>query len=117
MVLTIARLLVVSLSLKRISALISGKEQTSGRPLDATTHADLLWVLNAAGKRLPMRIACYERGIAAYWMLQRRGFHARLHYGVGIVDEKLAAHVWVTSHNNGITGHEIAEQFREMMTF
>ena len=54
------------------------------------------WSVDAVGERVPWRAVCIERGIAAQYMLRRRGFDARLHYGLGFSDSRdLQAHVWV----------------------
>jgi Transglutaminase-like superfamily len=111
--LCVCRFLVLAAPLRRIVGWLGA---ANGAPpaADQLLISDLDWALTAASSRLPTRIACYELGIAACWMLRRRGYAANFHYGVGKVDDHLAAHVWVTSGGHAVTGCENADQFSEM---
>jgi Transglutaminase-like superfamily len=114
--LSIGRILVLSIPLRRIFGWL-GAVDGAASLADQLLISDLEWALTAVGSRLPIRIGCYERGIAACWMLRRRGFAADFHYGVGKLDSGLAAHVWITSGDRGVTGCENADQFSEMPLF
>jgi hypothetical protein len=58
-----------------------------------------------AGKWVPWRAVCFQQGLALQWMLRRRGFDARLHYGVGYAGSaELQAHVWVTVGDEIVIG-------------
>lgn len=59
-----------------------------------------------AARRLPWTIVCFPEGLAAHWMLRRRGFASRLVYGLRSSTEKLSAHVWVTLGGEVIVGEE-----------
>lgn len=113
--LVLARAMVLVLPLRRIGPIIARRRTMPDAP--AETIAAINWALDAAGARLPVRTACYERGIAACWMLARRGYGALMHYGVGQVDKKIAAHVWVTSGPLDVVGAEVAPSFRELARF
>jgi hypothetical protein len=115
LLLLLARAMVLALPLRRIGPIMARRR---ARP-DASREvvAAINWALDAAGARLPVRTACYERGIAACWMLARRGYGALMHYGVGQVDSKIAAHVWVTSGPLDVVGVEIAPKFKELARF
>ncbi|MEY2925883.1 MAG: hypothetical protein RL367_360 [Pseudomonadota bacterium] len=114
--LIVGRILVLSVPLRRIVGWL-GTDNGAMPAADPLLIADLHWAMTAAGSRLPTRIACYERGIAACWMLHRRRLAAHFHYGVGKAGGQLAAHVWITSGAHDVTGCEIADQFCELASF
>ena len=54
------------------------------------------WALLACARRANWRAVCFQQGLAAQWMLRRRGVPSVLYYGVAHDAEGgLAAHVWV----------------------
>ncbi len=113
--LLLARAMVLALPLRRIGPIMARRRERPNAPVEAI--AAINWALDASGARLPVRAACYERGIAACWMLARRGYGSLMHYGVGQMDGKIAAHVWVTSGPLDVVGMEIAPKFKELARF
>lgn len=70
------------------------------------------WAVEAAAKRLPWRIVCFQKGLAFHAMMRRRGVATRLHYGVAqSADQGLRAHVWVTHGGTAFVGGEVAPDF------
>ncbi len=67
--------------------------------------------------RMPFRAKCFEQGLAAVWLLRRRGVATTLHYGMARQEGKLVAHVWVTVGERGLIGSENSEDFRELARF
>jgi len=61
--------------------------------------------IGRASRRLPWRVVCFQQGLAAHWMLRRRGARSRLHYGLRS-EERLSAHVWVTLDGQPVIGEE-----------
>ena len=59
-----------------------------------------------AARRLPWTIVCFPEGLAAHWMLRRRGAPSQVHYGLRPSQAKLSAHVWVTLAGEIIVGEE-----------
>ena len=59
-----------------------------------------------AERRLPWAIVCFPEGLAAHWMLRRRGLASQLHYGLRPSVEELSAHVWVTLAGDVVVGEE-----------
>jgi hypothetical protein len=61
------------------------------------------WAVDRAAKRSPLRAMCIECGVAAQWMLRRRGVDSTLFYGIGLSGgsgaalsaREIDAHVWV----------------------
>ena len=57
-------------------------------------------------QRLPWTIVCFPAGLAAHWMLRRRGALSQVHYGIRTTEAGLCAHVWVTLAGEIIVGEE-----------
>ena len=57
-------------------------------------------------QRLPWTIVCFPAGLAAHWMLRRRGALSQVHYGIRTTEAGLSAHVWVTLAGETIVGEE-----------
>ena len=90
----------------------------TGRP--AADSETAYWIRRAVlayGRRLPWRAKCFEQGLAAAWMLRRRGLAYALHYGAASRDGRIDAHVWVTSGPTPIVGCENHEEFSLLATF
>lgn len=80
--------------------------------------ARVRWAVNAFANRAPWRAVCFQRGLAAHFMLRRRGLPSTLHYGVRHTDEaKLKAHVWVTAGPHPVVGVEDAAEFQRLASF
>jgi len=76
------------------------------------------WAVEAASRRVPWRAKCFEQGLAAQYMLRRKGVPSVLFYGVTRDgDADLAAHVWVRAGNIDVIGCEIASRFALLATF
>jgi hypothetical protein len=91
-------------------------------PACSTNPADVLpdvrWAIDAATTNLPWNAVCIHRGLAAQWMLRRRGIDARLHYGLAKDDETaLRAHVWVDALGETLVGGEEAADYIRVATF
>lgn len=70
-----------------------------------------------SGRRMPFRANCFERGLAAMWLLRRRGVATSLHYGMAKQDGQFVSHVWVTVGDRGVIGCENREEFYELARF
>ena len=54
------------------------------------------WAIVAAARRVPWHTMCFQQGLAAQFMLRRRGIPSVLHYGAAQDQQQgLSAHVWV----------------------
>jgi len=113
--LVLAWLALELLPFRRVAALLRPEPRPAGRPADL---ARLRWAIKAVSRRLPCRIVCFHRGIAAQRMLCGRGVAADLHYGVmRLADGSLGAHVWVTAEGEAVIGGEEAEACTLLTTF
>jgi hypothetical protein len=83
------------------------------------TAKEVVSAIEMAGRRLPWRIVCIHKGLAAQRMLRRRGLDARLHYGIGSKPDRdgLAAHVWVSLHGVPVIGGEESHGFAPVGAF
>lgn len=75
------------------------------------------WAVSACARRVPFRAKCFEEGLAALWMLRRRGVSATLHFGAAQEDESLVAHVWITADDEAVIGCEMKDRFFELVRF
>jgi hypothetical protein len=73
------------------------------------------WVVPASARRLPWRAKCFPQGLAAQWMLRRRGIPSTFHYGASVIDAGLEAHVWVSDGDTAIVGGRDAPLMRELV--
>ncbi|UIJ46187.1 lasso peptide biosynthesis B2 protein [Sphingomonas cannabina] len=113
-----ASLLVKCLPFRRIARLAA--HPPAGRaPVDRKQAADTVaWAVRAAAKRARFRAVCIEQGLAAQWMLRRRGIAATMHYGVAQDPARgLIAHVWVRIGEHDVIGGETAGRFTPLARF
>ena len=88
------------------------------RRADAEEIRHIRWALAATARRVPWRAVCFQQGLAAHWMLARRGCASTLHYGVGKKsDGALVAHVWVRSDETDVIGCAEAKDYALLATF
>jgi hypothetical protein len=90
---------------------------TGTEPATPATVETVRRAIDAWTRRLPIRPKCFARGLAAFWMLKRRGFAVQLHYGAAQIDGKLKAHVWVRSGDLDVVGCDIAGDYALLATF
>jgi hypothetical protein len=76
------------------------------------------WAVDAAARRAPWTPLCFERGLAAHFMLRRRGLISTLYYGARS-DDSLgpSAHVWVRHQGRDVIGCEEVSRFIELARF
>lgn len=92
---------------------------SGGRKLrDAASPAQLASAVRSASANLPWTSVCFPEGLALQRMLRRRGYDARLHYGVGKAKgEVLKAHVWVTLDGATLIGADSEPYYREVASY
>ena len=73
--------------------------------------------IDAWTRRLPVTPKCFVRGLAAHWMLRRRGLASTLYYGAANIDGVLKAHVWVRSGEIDVVGCENAGNYALLASF
>jgi hypothetical protein len=99
-----ASLAIRFLPFRRLTRLMGRVEPGSSEP--RTDPAIIRVAIKRAAFRLPWKIVCFQEGLAAHWMLRRRGVRSRLHYGIRPAGDRLSAHVWVEAHGQVVIGEE-----------
>lgn len=110
-----ASLAIRALPFRRVAKLASGR---AARATHAASVAATVRAVETAGRHVPWRAVCFQRGLALHWMLRRRGIASVLHYGVSPpAAGPITAHVWVSVEDeivlgaSGIQGHVGIAQF------
>jgi len=89
---------------------------------DPASEAELIRAVRHAvlgcARRVPWPAVCFPQGLAAQWMLRRRGIPATLYFGaVNHRTMGLNAHVWVRVGALGVVGTENASGFAPLAEF
>jgi hypothetical protein len=106
------------LPFERAIRLGSAKLGGRGAPSSGVTLNAVRWAVGAAASHLPWTTVCIQQGLAAQWMLRRRGVDARLYYGINTDDQgELKAHVWVEALGEVITGGDFSGEYPGVATF
>ena len=118
--LAIAGLAISTLSFHRVGLLAARSVRCAAPPDDVRLAKinRIRWAIGAAAARVPWRALCFQQGLAAQWMLRRRGIASVLYYGAAQDEQKgLLAHVWVRDGDVDVIGGEIAPRFAVLATF
>jgi hypothetical protein len=75
------------------------------------------WAIVTAARRVPWRALCIQQGLAAQFMLRRRGISSVLYYGAALRKGDLKAHVWVRDGNIDVIGGEAASRYALLARF
>lgn len=76
------------------------------------------WALLVCSRRVPWRAKCFEQGLAAQFLLRRRGIPSVLYYGAAPDNQRgLSAHVWVCDGDINVVGGEVASRYALLATF
>ncbi len=86
-----------------------GAEHDRGQA-DADVALEVRRAVKRAARRLPWSIVCFPEGLAAHWMLRRRGAPSLVHYGLRQSESGLTAHVWISVGNEVVVGEETTER-------
>lgn len=122
LLLVLAAPLVRQVPLGRLGGLLSRPVRHAVCDSDRRRQAcDLVaWAIDRASRRSPFRAMCIECGVAAQWMLRRRGIDTTLFYGVGLGSAEecgLDAHVWVMDGHHDVLGTPEPGRYAVLATF
>ena len=118
--LAVAAVAIAILPFERLGrmAAISPSRRVLVEPKRMKETRRIRWAIMACGSRMPWRAMCFEQGLAAQFMLRRRGIPSVLYYGAAPDrDRGVSAHVWVRDRDIDVVGCEIASQFAVLATF
>jgi hypothetical protein len=118
--LALAGLVIIVLPFRNVGRLatrpVRRRELPQHSRITAVQH--VRWAVQACARRVPWRAMCFEQGLAAQFMLRRRGVPSVLYFGVAPDDQTgLSAHVWVRDGDFDVVGGEIASSFAMLATF
>jgi len=74
-------------------------------------------LVNYTSRFTPFTSNCFNKALAAHFMLRRRGISSTLILGVAKYKEKMEAHAWLTSGDQILTGGYEHERFTEVSHF
>lgn len=111
--LALARMLVVFVPFARLAAWLSTPKarQPTAQTTDCTQIRRIGSYLHLLGGYTPWRSMCLEQAIAAWLLLQRRGWRSTLYLGVAKHGEELAAHAWLECAGIVVTGNRGKQHF------
>jgi hypothetical protein len=113
----LASLAIAVFPFRRVVALASSRRPRE-TPASGAEAARIAWAVQACARRAPWPALCFQQGLAAHWMLRRRGLRSDLHYGARHGEEgALEAHVWVRSGSADVVGCEMAASCGLLSTF
>lgn len=120
LVLTVASAAITVLPFRRIGALASraAKAVSLSELERKKTIWRVRWAVQVCAARVPWKAVCFQQGLAAQWMLRRRGVASQMYYGAKPDPEKgLAAHVWVRDGDTDVIGVDAAQGFAVLTVF
>lgn len=116
LVVTIAALLVAAAPFR--AAIRTGSRGLGRAHGNVADLSRVAWSVSRVAGAMPWRALCLEQGLAAQWLLRRRGFDAVLHYGIGrATGRELAAHVWVSVDGETVIGGDPDGHFAEVVSY
>lgn len=116
--LALSSLAIASLSFRRVVRLAARDRPARSAASAEAAIADVRWAVSAAGRFAPWSPVCFQHGLAAHWMLRRRGVPSTLYYGASSDAERgVIAHVWIKSHDVPVIGCEEAGRYAVLATF
>ncbi len=118
--LMVAAVAIAALPFRHIGRLASLQfsRQTPHQQARLRERRRIRWAITACAPRFPWRVVCFQQGLAAHFMLRRRGIPSVLYYGAAPDTRRgLSAHVWVRDGDADVVGCEIASRFATLTTF
>ena len=116
--LLIARIMLVVMPFKRLSARLSTESNSTQIEPDQDLLQKIGYVVSAAANNVPWRSDCFPQTIAARMLLKRFGYASTIHFGVDRVGEGgLEGHAWLTCGETVVTGGGELDRYTEVHSF
>ncbi len=113
--LLIARIMLVVMPFKRLSARLSTESNTTQIEPDQDLLRRIGYAVSTAANNVPWRADCFPRTIAARMLLKRFGYASTIHFGVDRVGEDgLEGHAWLTCGETVVTGGADLDRHTEL---
>jgi hypothetical protein len=114
--LAIARIMLLVLPFKRLSARLSGDADAVGWEPDEDLLRRIGFAVRAAANNVPWRSDCFPQTIAARMLLKHFRYSSTIHFGVErLGEDELAAHAWLTCGNTVVVGGEDLNRYTELL--
>jgi hypothetical protein len=116
--LAVAGVALRTLSFAQLAGFAVGLPRRRGDGFSDAAAAAVGRAIEAAARRAPWPVLCFEKGLAAHAMLRLRGLPSVLCYG-GRHDASrgLTAHVWVKLGGSSVVGGEAAGDYAVLAVF
>jgi hypothetical protein len=76
------------------------------------------WAIEVSAPHVPWCAVCFQQGLAAQFMLRRRGVPSVLYLGAAMDGGTgLSAHVWVRDDDFDVIGGEISSRYAQLAAF
>ena len=113
-----ARIELAILPFAKVVATHSGQISRGGTAGAAAQIPRVGWAVETAARLSPLPLTCLPQALAAWWMLQSRGYPARLIYGVSNDGEAgFLAHAWVEVDGIPVVGGRAAQGYTVLTSF
>lgn len=114
--LAVARMAIAWLPFRWTIATVHDWRQSGSEPERAI--GAVCQAIERMSRRVPFRAKCFERALAAHWMLGWRGVPTRLHYGIGHGEAgELLAHVWLSFDDRVLLGGDAKDAVSEVASW
>lgn len=118
LLLAVARLSVLVLPFRWLSALLGGDREETALDTPAAAAAAVGQAVERVSRFTPWRSNCLAQALAGHVMLRRRHVPTTLYLGVAKdADVRLHAHAWLRSGTLIVTGRSGHERFAPVMTY
>jgi hypothetical protein len=117
--LAVARLMIALVPFRQLGVL-AARPVRKRPPAHEARHRmrrQIRWAIITAARRVPWRALCIQQGLAAQFMLRRRGIPSVLYYGAALREGNLQAHVWVRDGTIDVIGGEVASRYALLARF
>jgi hypothetical protein len=109
----IARFQVLTRPFKQIAKYLGVIGEPDTEPAtDPVLIRKVAWAIRTAARFTPWKSNCLAQGLAAWWMLKRRGLPSVLYFGVAKDENnKMIAHAWLRSGDFYVCGGDGRERY------
>ena len=104
-------------SFRFVTRIAAWRSDIPVRGISSGAAQRMRWAIVAVSERVPWKAVCFQQGLAAHWMLRRRGVASILYYGAMPGSAHgMAAHVWVRAGDVDVVGCEEASMYAVLLT-
>ena len=116
----IGRFLVIMVPFRRVAphlGEINGSHPLIFQETDQEHVQQIARWVRFSSRFTPFTSNCFNKALAAHFMLRRRGLSSTLYLGVAKEGQNMEAHAWLISGEQIITGADVHERFTEVSHF